>query len=240
VRGLFVTGTDTGVGKTIVSAALVASMAAAGEHVRAYKPAVTGLNDLREAAARGAWPADHELLGLAAGMDPELVSPLRFGPAVSPHLAAQLSGQRITSEQLLEGAVAAAGTVTEDSALVVEGVGGLLVPLSDDYAILDLAVALALPLVIVARPGLGTINHALLTIRAARSVGLEVCAVVLTPWPAEPTTLELSNRESIQRLGHVSVEGLEEIAGPELAKLASAGDRLPWREWLGAPAGEDD
>jgi dethiobiotin synthetase len=237
VRGLFVTGTDTGVGKTIVSAALLASMAAAGERVRAYKPAVTGLEDAQEAEARGVWPPDHELLGLAAGMDPELVSPLRFGPAVSPHLAAQLSGQRITSEQLLSGARAAAGT--EDSVLVVEGVGGLLAPLSEDYAIIDLAVALALPLVIVARPGLGTINHTLLTIRAARSVGVEVRAVVLTPWPAEPTTLELSNRQSIQRLGHVPVEGLEEIAGPELANLALAGDTLPWRGWLGASVAED-
>jgi dethiobiotin synthetase len=239
VRGLFVTGTDTGVGKTIVSAALLASMAAAGERVRAYKPAVTGLEDPQEAAARGAWPPDHELLGLAAGMDPELVSPLRFGPAVSPHLAARLSGQRITSEQLLAGALAAAGPATEEHALVVEGVGGLLVPLSDDYAILDLAVALALPLLIVARPGLGTINHTLLTIRAARGAGLEVRAVVLTPWPAEPTTLELSNRESIQRLGQVPVEQLEEIAGPELSKLAPAGDTLPWRGWLGASGPEE-
>jgi dethiobiotin synthetase len=233
VRGLFVTGTDTSVGKTIVSASLLASMAAAGERVRAYKPAVTGLDDAKEAAARGAWPADHELLGLAAGMDPELVSPLRFGPAVSPHLAAQLSGQRITSEQLLAGARAAAGEAAEDNTLVVEGVGGLLVPLSEDYAVLDLALALALALVIVARPGLGTINHTLLTIRAARSAGLKVCAVVLTPWPAEPTTLELSNRESIQRSGQVPVEALEEIAGPELWKLASAGDTLPWRGWVG-------
>jgi dethiobiotin synthetase len=237
VRGLFVTGTDTGVGKTIVSAALLASMAAAGERVRAYKPAVTGLEDPEEAAARGVWPPDHELLGMAAGMEPELVSPLRFGPAVSPHLAAQLSGQRITSEQLLAGARGAAGT--EDSVLVVEGVGGLLVPLSEDYAILDLAVALALPLVVVARPGLGTINHTLLTIRAARNAGLEVCAVVITPWPAEPTTLVLSNRESIQRWGHVPVEELEEIAEPELSKLASAGDTLPWRVWLEATGRED-
>jgi dethiobiotin synthetase len=239
VRGLFVTGTDTGVGKTIVSASLVASMAAAGERVRAYKPAVTGLDDPQEAAARGVWPADHELLGLAAGMAPELVSPLRFGPAVSPHLAAHLSGQRIASEQLLAGARAAAGPATEDNVLVVEGVGGLLVPLSDDYAILDLAVALGLPLVIVARPGLGTINHTLLTIRAARGAGLEVCAVVLTPWPAEQTTLELSNRESIQRLGQVAVERLGPIERPDPPELARAGDSLPWRSWLGARGAPD-
>lgn len=234
MRGLFVTATDTGVGKTIVSAALLASMAAAGERVRAYKPAVTGLDDPQESAARGPWPPDHELLGLAAGMDPAVVSPLRFGPAVSPHLAAQLSGRRIASEQLLAGAHAAAGPDTEDRALVVEGVGGLLVPLSDDYSILDLAIALALPLVIVARTGLGTINHTLLTIAAARGAGLDVRAVVLTPWPAQPTTLERSNRESIARLGHVEVEQLDPVSGPHLAELARAGSSLPWRSWLQA------
>lgn len=234
MRGLFVTATDTGVGKTIVSAALLASMAAAGERVRAYKPAVTGLEDPQESAARGPWPPDHELLGLAAGMDPAVVSPLRFGPAVSPHLAAQLSGRRIASEQLLAGAHAAAGPDTEDRALVVEGVGGLLVPLSDDYSVLDLAIALALPLVIVARTGLGTINHTLLTIAAARGAGLDVRAVVLTPWPAQPTTLERSNRESIARLGHVEVEQLDPVSGPHLAELARAGSSLPWRSWLQA------
>lgn len=232
MRGLFVTGTDTGVGKTLVSASLLAAMSAAGERVRAYKPVLTGLEDPQEAAARGLWPADHELLGLAAGMDPGLVCPLRFGPAVSPHLAAQLSGRRIAPEQLLAGAHTAAGPDREDDALVVEGVGGLLVPLSDDYLVLDLAVALALALVIAARPGLGTINHTLLTIGAARSAGLRVCAVVLTPWPAQPTTLERSNRESIARLGEVEVAGLDHVHGPNAAELAHAGSGLPWQRWI--------
>jgi dethiobiotin synthetase len=98
---------------------------------------------------------------------------------------------------------------------------------------------LGLPLVIVARPGLGTINHTLLTIRAARGAGLEVCAVVLTPWPAEQTTLELSNRESIQRLGQVAVERLGPIERPDPPELARAGDSLPWRSWLGARGAPD-
>ena len=89
MRGLFVTGTGTGVGKTILSAALLAAMAAAGEPVRAHKPVVTGLD---EPAASG-WPPDHELLASVAGMTPEEVAPLRYGPAVSPHLAAALAGE---------------------------------------------------------------------------------------------------------------------------------------------------
>ena len=79
MRGLFVAGTDTGAGKTALSAALLAAIAAAGEPVRAYKPVLTGLDE-----PPGAWPADHELLAQAAGMAPEQVAPLRYGPAVSP------------------------------------------------------------------------------------------------------------------------------------------------------------
>jgi dethiobiotin synthetase len=228
MRGLFVTATDTGVGKTVLSAALLAAMAAAGERVRAYKPVVTGLEDDEEIAARGSWPADHELLAAMAGMAPEEVSPLRFGPAVSPHLAAQLAGVRIDPGQLL----AAASAGEPDRMLVAEGVGGLLVPLADDYTVCDLAVALGLPLLIAARPGLGTINHALLTVRVARAAGLDVRAVVLTPWPTDPSPMERSNRETISRLGEVPVQTLSQVPAPKPAELARAGAKLPWRAWL--------
>lgn len=109
MRGLFVTGTGTGVGKTIVSAALLAAMRSAGKHPRAYKPVVTGLDEPAPAGSR-LWPPDHELLGEMAGMARELVSPISFGPAVSPHLAAELAGERITAERLLGGARVAAGS----------------------------------------------------------------------------------------------------------------------------------
>jgi dethiobiotin synthetase len=222
MRGLFVTATDTGVGKTVLSAALLAAMAAAGERVRAYKPVVTGLEDEEEIAARGSWPPDHELLAAVAGMAPEEVSPLRFGPAVSPHLAAQLAGVRIDPAELL----AAASAGGRGGTLIVEGVGGLLVPLADDYTVCDLAVALGLPLLIAARPGLGTINHTLLTVRVARAAGLDVRAVVLTPWPQEPTVLERSNCETIARLGAVPVETLGHVASPAAGDLAKAGAPL--------------
>jgi len=223
-RGLFVTGTGTGVGKTIVSAALLAAMHMAGKPVRAYKPVVTGL-----AEPPGAWPADHELLALAAGMSPEQVAPLRFGPAVSPHLAGSLVNEPIDAVMLVECAQTAASA---GETLVVEGVGGLLVPLADDFTVRDLAVELALPLLIAASPGLGTINHTLLTIQGARAAGLDVAAVVLTPWPSRPSPMERSNHETIKRLGEVEVATLEEISGADIAEFARAGDRLPWRGWL--------
>jgi dethiobiotin synthetase len=224
MRGLFVTGTDTGVGKTILSGALLAAMSAAGEPVRAHKPVVTGLDE----SPHGAWPHDHELLAAAAGMTPEAVSPLRYGPSVSPHLAARLAGEEIDPAGLLTRARRAG---EGDGSLIVEGVGGLLTPLADHYAVRDLAVALGLPVLIAARPGLGTINHTLLTLEAARAVGLDVRAVVLTPWPAEPSVLERSNRETLARLGDLEVAGLGNVPSPAATDLARVGDALPWRRW---------
>ena len=224
MRGLFVTGTGTGVGKTIVSAALLAAMRDAGERVRAHKPVVTGL-----AEPPGAWPPDHELLGLAAGMTPEEVAPLRFGPAVSPHLAGSLANEPIDTVALVERAKA---TASAGETLIVEGVGGLLVPLADDFTVRDLAVELALPLLIAASPGLGTINHTLLTIEIARAAQLDVAAVVLTPWPSEPSPMERSNRETIARLGAIEVATLDEIVNRDTRSLARVGERVPWRDWL--------
>lgn len=231
MRGLFVTGTDTGVGKSVLSAALAATMAAAGERVRAFKPVVTGLEDEQAPETMSGWPPDHELLAAAAGMDAQDVAPLRFGPAVSPHLAARLQGTAIDPGPLVEHArsSAAAGSV-----LVAEGVGGLLVPLADDYSVCDLAVELGLPLLIAARPGLGTINHTLLTLRVARAAGLRVCAVVLTPWSREPSEIELSNRETIARLGEVEVAALGRVPEPTREALAHCGASLPWPRWLEA------
>jgi dethiobiotin synthetase len=221
--GLFVTGTDTGVGKTALSAALLAAMVAAGERVRAHKPVVTGLGE-----PDGPWPADHELLASAAGMMPEGVAPLRFDPAVSPHLAARLAGERVDPADL----VARARKAGDDGAtLILEGVGGLLAPLADGYTVRDLAVTLELPLLIAARPGLGTINHTLLTLQSARTVGLDVRAIVLTPWPEQPSEMELSNRETIARMGDIEVAVLSQIRSPAISNLAHAGNALPWRRW---------
>jgi dethiobiotin synthetase len=228
MRGLFVTATDTGVGKTMLSAALIAAMAAGGERVRAHKPVVTGLDDRAAIGLPEVWPPDHELLGSAAGMTPEEVAPLRYDPAVSPHLAARLAGERIDPADL-EARARAAGD--DGTTLILEGVGGLLAPLAEDYTVRDLAVALDLPLLIAARPGLGTINHTLLTLQSARAVGLDVCAVVLTPWPEQPNEMERSNRETIARMGEIEVVGLGRVQSPDATDLGRAGDTVPWRNW---------
>ena len=192
MRGLFVTGTGTEVGKTVVASVIANAARTRGDRVAVFKPAVSGLDDhpLRPEIWDSAPELpDHALLRLAAGskQGDELVAPYRYGPAVSPHLAAELAGERIDPDRLRGAALAA----TEDADLLVcEGVGGFLVPLTADYLVRDLARDLALPVVVVASPGLGTINHTLLTIQAVRAAGLEVAGVVLTPWPAEPSTME--------------------------------------------------
>jgi dethiobiotin synthetase len=223
MRGLFVTGTDTGVGKTVVAAAICAALAARGERVAAFKPVVTGLDE-----DPGAWPRDHELLArvASAGQTPEDVAPLSFGPPVSPHFAAEQAG---TTVEPLELAAAAREAGEGADALICEGVGGLMVPLTPGYLVRDFALDLDLPLVVAARPGLGTINHTLLTLEAARTAGLEVVAVVMTPWPADPGAMERSNRETIESLGGVPVCGLLHT-DPE--RLASAGSELPLDDLL--------
>ncbi len=231
MRGLFVTGTGTGVGKSALAASLLAAMRGAGERVRAHKPVLTGLHE-RHGGGEQQWPADDELLGAAAGMPAGEVAALRYGPAVSPHLAAELAGEPIDTAALIARARAC---TSDGAAVVVEGAGGLFVPLDGEFTMCDLAVALELPLLIAAPPGLGTINHTLLTLHAAREAGLTVRAVVLTPWPHEPQAIEESNRATVERLGAVEVSTLARLSAPEPAQFARAGDCLPWRRWLQPP-----
>lgn len=228
MRGCLVTGTDTGAGKTVVAAAILAALRERGERVAAFKPALTGTDEPGDPD----WPPDDELLAAAAGSSADAVAPLRFGPAVSPHLAAELAGQPIVPAEVLGAARAVAAGM---QALVVEGVGGLLVPLTPDWTVRDLARELALPVVIAARPGLGTINHTLLTVEAARTGGLAVAGVVMTPWPGRPDVLERSNRDTVERLAGVGVAGLPWLARPEPSALASVGAALPLDRWLDGP-----
>ena len=225
LRGCFITGTDTGAGKTVLAAAVVAGATARGLGVAALKPVITGL----EGPTPPEWPPDHELLARAAGCSAEDVAIISYGPAVSPHLAAQLAERPIAPAEL-ERTILAASADAE--LVVIEGVGGLLVPLSDGYDVRRLAGSLRLPLLIAARPGLGTINHTLLTIEATRPAGLEITAVVLTPWPQPPGVIETSNRATIAALGGVAVEVLPPVASADPDLLARAAESLPLEQWL--------
>src|SRR4029079_3373741 len=176
--------------------------AASGLDCAVFKPAVSGLDESGE--------PDHALLARASGsaQTEDEIAPYRYAPPLSPPLAGELAGEEIDTDRVERAAEAAAGGA---DAIVCEGVGGLMVPLRPDYLVRNLAVALGHPLVIAAHPGLGTINHTLLTIEAAWTAELEVRAVVLTPWPAAPGRLEESNRETIAGLTGVEVLNLEEI-----------------------------
>ena len=200
--GVFVTGTGTEVGKTVVAAVIARTLAAEGKRVAVFKPAVTGLEEEGE--------TDHALLRRASGssQSDEEIAPYRYEPPASPHLAAALAGEEIDPERLRRTARAAAAAA---DTIVCEGVGGLLVPLSPTYLVRDLAADLGYPLVVVAAPGLGTINHTLLTLESARAAGLEVATVVLNPWPEQPGEIERSNRETIAALGNVPVHPLPQL-----------------------------
>jgi dethiobiotin synthetase len=227
MRGLFVTGTDTEVGKTVVAGAIAAAARARGERVAVFKPVVTGLDEPVEPG----WPRDDELLAAAAGVSAEAVAPYRFGPPVSPHLAAELAGVELELDALVLAAGAAVADAQAD-VLIAEGVGGLLVPLTREHTVRDLAVELGLPLVIAARPGLGTISHTLLTIEGARAAGLAVAGVVITPWPEDPSVMLRSNRATIARLGGVDVATLPHLPDGSPSSLAAGGASLPLAAWL--------
>ncbi|WP_354701096.1 ATP-dependent dethiobiotin synthetase BioD [Paraconexibacter sp. AEG42_29] len=223
-RGCFVTATDTGVGKTIVAAAICAGLRAAGVRVAASKPVVTGLDE-----PDGDSPADHVLLARCTGQAPADVTPVTFGPAVSPHLAAAWAGTELDPPALLAHAALAADAA---DVLVAEGVGGLLVPLTTSYSVRDHAVALGLPVVVAARPGLGTISHTLLTVQSARAAGLEVRAVVLTPWPPTPSPMEADNAATIADGCGVPVWTLPHLAAITPQTLAAAAAAWPLQDWV--------
>ena len=216
MRGVFVTGTDTGVGKTVVAAALAAALRVLGERVATLKPVLTGTDEPSDPV----WPPDDELLAARVAR--------RFGPPVSPHLAAELAGAPIDPAELIALARKAAGKA---DVVVVEGIGGILVPITPGYLVRDYARELGLPLVVAARPGLGTINHTLLTLEAARAVSLDVRVVVLTPWPDQPSLMERSNHETIERLGAVRVLTLPRLPHPDPDLLAEAGAPLAVALW---------
>jgi dethiobiotin synthetase len=173
-RGLFVTGTDTGVGKTFVAAALAAVLRARGVDVGVMKPVASGC----VAGAHGLVSRDaRELQRAAATRDPgELVTPFAFRLPLAPAVAARRAGRRFSMARAL---IAYRRLARRHELMIVEGVGGLLVPLGPRLCVADLAARMRLPLLVVVANRLGAINHALLTLNEARRRRLPVWRVVL-------------------------------------------------------------
>lgn len=198
--GVFVTGTDTGVGKTFVSAGILAGLKARGVDAVPMKPVQTGCvraaQELRAPDVEFCFAA----AGLAqAGLDENLVVPYKFEPACSPHLAAELAGTEISLEKI---AASFDGLSAKHEFVVVEGAGGVMVPLTRGVLMTALIQKLGLPVLLVARAGLGTINHTLLSLSELRRAGLDVAGVFLNH--AEDNTpgyIESDNLRVVQELG---------------------------------------
>jgi dethiobiotin synthetase len=193
VSGLFVTGTDTGCGKTTVACALARSARAAGLRVRVLKPVETGC----EPGADGELvPADARALAEAAGDDAPLdrICPYRLKLPVAPELAA--AEERVTIE-LARIEKAYAEAAADADCVLVEGAGGLRVPLAAGLEMADLALRLELPLLVVCRARLGTLNHTLLTLEAAERRGLRIAGVVVSHTDPDLSAADRANLDHL-------------------------------------------
>lgn len=208
-KGIFITGTDTGVGKTFVACGLIRAMKDLGMNVCPMKPVESGCRTRTGKLV----PADTTDLIKASGVrEPiDMINPYRLRHPLAPSVAAEIEGVKINRKKILSSynRLSKKYDIT-----VVEGAGGIMVPLYKKYLFLDLAKDLGLPVVIVSRPGLGTINHTLLTIESLRNVRLDVCGVIIDH--AVRTKRGLSEKTSpgvIERLGGVPVLGIVPYSG---------------------------
>lgn len=193
-RGIFVTGTDTGVGKSIVAATLARLLRMNGVNAGVMKPVTSGCREV----SGGLVSDDALLLCNAAGIPySEDAAPYRLREAVAPSVAAGIDGVRIDFQQIKAAYNRLAGLYDY---VIVEGAGGLMVPLSGGLLIADLALELDLALLVVARPGLGTINHTVLTCFAAQQMGLKVAGVIINGMPEKPGRAEQSAPHQIGSL----------------------------------------
>ncbi|MCA9079529.1 MAG: dethiobiotin synthase [Planctomycetaceae bacterium] len=204
MRGVFITGTDTNVGKTCLAAALIRALRSRGVRVGAYKPVCSGA----ETAAHGSvcWP-DIDALTEAIGDSDfdELVCPTRLTAPLAPPVAARLEGRELSLNAMLAGL-----RCWEERAdfIVVEGVGGWLCPLTATETVRDFAMTLGWPVLVIAAQRLGTINHTLLTVESVRQAGLPLVGVALNEASGDPDASAAGNAEQIERYGGGPILGV--------------------------------
>ena len=228
--GLLVTGTDTGIGKTLVAGAIANWFHRQGHRVAVCKPAGSGCVRRRE----GLVSEDAEFLAhCAEARHPlDLICPQRYVEPLAPAVAAERAKQPVDWETI-DRSIKLMSRDTD--VMIVEGVGGLMVPMDEKHTFLDVALWLKLPVVVVARPNLGTINHTLLTVGALRSRGVKVGGVVINRYPTDtPGAAEETNPRAIERWGktHVLCVVPDDAAAanaPTLtAGVTSAIDTVDW------------
>jgi dethiobiotin synthetase len=201
IPGLLITGTDTGIGKTLIAGAIAAHLRKQGFRVGVLKPAASGCVHRRE----GLVSEDAEFLAHCADAPHplDLIAPQRFAEPLAPAIAAQ----RLSVSMDWNAIERSMNIIARDSnLLIVEGVGGIMVPMDAKHTMLDVAQWIKLPAVVVARPNLGTINHTLLTVNALRDASVKVAGVVVNRYPAEmPGVAEETNPRAIEKWGKVPV-----------------------------------
>ncbi len=203
MKGLFVTGTDTGVGKTVVAAGLARLLVECGIRVGVMKPIETGCNELGDDEL----PHDGRFLAEAARIKENYrwVVPCRYREPLAPLVAARLEGRPVNLNAIL---TSWEYLQSHYELIIVEGAGGISVPISDNYTMADLACEMRLPLLIVARPTLGTLNHTYLTVQYAQSKGLHLVGIVVSGYNPQTTDLaEQTNPVMLEELCKIPVLG---------------------------------
>lgn len=230
IPGLFITGTDTEIGKTMIAGAIADWFRRHGAKVAVCKPAASGCVRRRE----GLVSEDAEFLAHCADtpFPLDLVCPQRFLEPLTPAIAAERAGTRLDWSAIQRSL----DLMSRSSDLmIVEGVGGLMAPMDDRYTVLDIIQWLKLPAVVVARPNLGTINHTLLTVNTLRAHNVPVAGVVINRYPADtPPPAEETNPRAIERWGKVKVLCLvpDDKPGQLTPAIRSAVDQVDWRRML--------
>ena len=235
--GIFITGTDTEIGKTIVAGGLAAALKAAGVNVGVMKPIASGGIEHKGHIAS----EDAIFLKHAAQVDDalDLINPICLRHPLAPSVAAEIEGVSINLRKI---DAAFAQLCQRHEFIVVEGVGGIAVPISQEMLVADIAQRFRLPLLVVARPNLGTINHTVLTVEFAKSYNLEICGIVLNASQEESKGLaEETNPKELERLTHLPILGTvpfdERLQGstPDPDCLSQfIGEHINWKGLVGA------
>jgi len=235
--GIFITGTDTEIGKTVVAGGLAAALKAAGIDVGVMKPIASGGIEHKERIVS----EDAIFLKHAAQVDDvlALINPICLRHPLAPSVAAEIEGVSIDLRQIDK---AFAELCQRHEFIVVEGIGGIAVPICEEILVADMAQRFQLPLLIVARPNLGTINHTVLTVEFARSYNLEICGIVLNASQEVSKGLaEETNPKELARLTDLPILGTmpfdEQLQGniPEPDFLSQfIGEHIDWKGLVGA------
>ncbi|MGX6512893.1 dethiobiotin synthase [Rhodococcus sp. SJ-2] len=217
---LCVTGTSTDVGKTVATAALAALALASGKTVAVCKPAQTGMADGE--------PGDLREIERLTGSRVDVLELARYPEPLAPDTAARRSGR--PPLELADVVQAIRGLDATHDLTLVEGAGGVLVRLgADGFTLADVAAALEAPAVIVATPGLGTLNHTALTVAALRAAGVDCAGVIVGSWPAEPGLAERCNLDDLPDVAGAPLLGrIPEYSG----RLAPENFRAGARTWF--------